>query len=109
VDVSPSSGGILYVYKVPPFSYPATYTFNEGTVVELEAVPASGYIFQNWSGNLSGSTNPATVVLDCNKNITANFSEETNTQVSWPLIGGLGGGLVLAVAIAAFLIVRRSA
>jgi uncharacterized repeat protein (TIGR02543 family) len=54
--------------------YPATYTFSEGAQVNLEAVPAPGHRFDSWSGALSGSENPATMVIDCNKNITANFS-----------------------------------
>jgi hypothetical protein len=39
-------------------------------------VSASGYHFVNWSGDLSGSTNPATIVVDCDKKITANFSQK---------------------------------
>ena len=60
-------------------SYPHTYTFNTGASVNLEAVPAPGYRFENWSGALSGSENPATIVIDCNKNITANFSLVVHT------------------------------
>jgi uncharacterized repeat protein (TIGR02543 family) len=60
-------------------AYPATYTFSEGTQVNLEAVPAPGHRFDSWSGALSGSENPATIVIDCNKNITANFSPVVHT------------------------------
>ena len=60
-------------------AYPATYTFSEGALVNLEAVPASGHCFDSWSGALSGSENPATILIDCNKNITANFSPVVHT------------------------------
>ena len=54
-------------------------TYNEGTVVTLTAVADSGWQFDNWSGDLSGSTNPTTITMDANKTVTANFSEVTTT------------------------------
>jgi len=51
---------------------PATY--NTGSTVTLTATPATGYRFTGWSGNASGSTNPLTVTMNANKNITANFA-----------------------------------
>ena len=57
-----------------PSSYPAVITFASGTNVRLEAIPASGYLFNNWSGDLSGTTNPTTIVMDCQKKVIANFS-----------------------------------
>jgi uncharacterized repeat protein (TIGR02543 family) len=60
-------------------AYPATYTFSESAQVNLEAVPAPGHYFDSWSGSLSGCENPVTIVIDCNKNITANFSPVVHT------------------------------
>lgn len=52
---------------------PSSGTYEAGTSVSMTATAASGWQFDNWSG---GSTsNPATVVMDANKNITANFSQ----------------------------------
>jgi uncharacterized repeat protein (TIGR02543 family) len=62
-------------------AYPATYTFSEGTQVNLEAVPAPSHRFDSWSGALSGSENPVTIVIDCNKIVTANFSPVVNTLI----------------------------
>ena len=45
----------------------------------MTAIPATGYHFTGWSGDLTGSTNPATVTMDANKNITANFAINTYT------------------------------
>ncbi len=75
MDVSPSGEGIVQVNQTAPSSHTVTYTFKSGTYVNLEAVPAPGYRFNNWSGDLSGATNPATLMIDCNKSITANFSQ----------------------------------
>jgi hypothetical protein len=49
-------------------SYPA------GTVVRIWASANSGYHFVNWSGDLSGSSTVADIVMTGNKNITAIFA-----------------------------------
>ena len=48
-------------------------THNENTNVSLTASPAVGYTFSGWTGDASGSTNPLSVSMTQNKNITANF------------------------------------
>ena len=53
---------------------PNTLTHLSGTNVGIEATPDLGWNFTGWSGNLTGTTNPATVVMDGNKLITANFT-----------------------------------
>jgi photosystem II stability/assembly factor-like uncharacterized protein len=62
----PAAGGS--VRRVPDA---ASYT--PGTVVTLTAIPAAGYPFTGWSGDLAGSANPATIVMDGDKNVTALF------------------------------------
>ena len=86
MDVSPSGGGIVKVDETIPSSHPNSYIFKSGTSVRLEAVPADGYVFNNWSKDLSGTANPTTVVMNCNKNITANFSHIVHT-LNMQLIG----------------------
>lgn len=93
--VSPSSSGIVNIDQIAPSAYPSTFTFNEGESINLEAVPAPGYRFDSWSGALSGSTNPVTIVMDCNKSITANFTRDITVKANWPLVGGILGGLML--------------
>jgi regulation of enolase protein 1 (concanavalin A-like superfamily) len=44
-----------------------------GSVVELTALPAAGWSFAGWSGQLSGTANPATVTINENTSISANF------------------------------------
>ena len=79
MDVSPSGNGIIRVNESAPTSYPFIDNFSEGTSVKLNAVPATGYLFNNWSGSLSGTDNPTTILIDCNKSITANFSPIMHT------------------------------
>lgn len=47
------------------YSYP--------TVVTLTASNTPGYNFSSWSGDLTGSSNPANVTMDNNKSVTANY------------------------------------
>ena len=77
--VDAGSGGSIDINGTTPSSYPATYTFAEGTLVNLEAVPASGYSFANWSGDLSSSENPTTIMIDSGKEVLANFVPITYT------------------------------
>lgn len=49
-------------------------SYTPTTSVTLTATPTTHWIFSNWSGDLTGSTNPANILMDTNKNITANFS-----------------------------------
>ncbi|MFC1906964.1 hypothetical protein ACFLW8_02650 [Chloroflexota bacterium] len=60
-------------------AYPTTLSLPGGTSVQLEAVPAPAYQFSNWSGSLSGNQNPATIKVDCTKNITAHFTRAEHT------------------------------
>jgi len=77
VNVTPVGGGNVTVNGVTPSSYPNTTTWVCDKNVTLNAAAASGYIFVNWSGDLSGNTNPTNITMDSDKNVTANFAEVT--------------------------------
>ncbi|HOI34435.1 MAG TPA: Ig-like domain-containing protein [Mesotoga infera] len=47
--------------------------YNHGEVVQLTANPSAGWAFNTWSGDLSGSANPANLTMNGNKTVTANF------------------------------------
>ncbi|CAM1349109.1 InlB B-repeat-containing protein [Tenacibaculum halocynthiae] len=49
----------------------------DGTNVTLTATPESGWKFDGWSGDASGTTNQITVTMNANKSITATFSQVT--------------------------------
>jgi len=50
--------------------------YNYGQTVSVLATPSSGYTFSSWSGDLSGSANPASLLMYGPKGVTANFSVE---------------------------------
>ena len=58
---------------------PVQATYNYGSTVQLTATPNAGYTFTSWSGDATGSTNPLTVTMNSNKNITANYTANTYT------------------------------
>jgi hypothetical protein len=53
---------------------PAEGSYASGTIVTLEGVPGNGSSFSIWGGDLSGSTNPATITMDSAKSLTAEFT-----------------------------------
>ncbi len=54
---------------------PSMALYENGTVVQLTAVPVAGWHFVNWTGDLSGTQNPSNITMGSNKNITAIFEE----------------------------------
>jgi hypothetical protein len=46
-----------------------------GDVVELTAIADAGWTFFEWTGDLTGSDNPATLIMDGDKAVNATFSE----------------------------------
>jgi hypothetical protein len=67
--VSPSEGG-----TVDPSV--GEHVFSSGSVVNVTATPASGYVFDHWSGACSGSYT-CSVTMDASKNVTAVFVAAT--------------------------------
>ena len=51
------------------------HSYAEGSDASITAIPASGWRFDNWSGDASGTANPVSVTIDGTKTVTANFSE----------------------------------
>ena len=49
-------------------------TYLQGASVVLTATPDPGFTFTSWGGDANGSVSPLTVVMNANKNITANFT-----------------------------------
>ena len=75
VDVSPGGGDVEVDGRVS-HSYPATRTVTIGDRVRLEAVPAPGYYFVSWSGDLTGNENPTDLRISTNSTIIAHFFPE---------------------------------
>ncbi len=52
---------------------PDQASYASGTEVTLTAVPSGDSSFQGWSGDLSGATNPTTIIMNGNKSVSALF------------------------------------
>ncbi len=59
---------------------PSGGTYNQGTVVTLTATPAAGWTFSQWQGDLTGTSNPATVTMNTNKTVTVVFVQTPASQ-----------------------------
>jgi uncharacterized repeat protein (TIGR02543 family) len=88
---------------------PAQETYNINDLVQLTPVAAEGWTFSEWSGDLTGSDDPATITMDSNKSITATFTQETLTLTMYTVGNGtvspgnqtyLPGAIVDLIAIA---------
>jgi len=81
ITISPTGGGT--VLRNPTKSEYILLEF-----VELTAVPANGYIFDHWEGDMTGTANPSTISMTSNKAVTAVFVQNSFppvvTKVSGP-------------------------
>jgi len=58
---------------------PNQTSYNYGSTVVLAPTADTGYTFTGWSGNATGNANFLSVLMDDNKDITANFTINTYT------------------------------
>jgi hypothetical protein len=88
LTVNVEANGDNHVTKNPDQS-----SYACGTVVTLTAKPQGDWGFQGWSGDLNGTDNPVTIIINANKIVNASFAQvasnsgfsnsgpaETNTQ-----------------------------
>ncbi len=59
---------------------PDQTSYTAGTQVILTAVPGPGATFVGWSGAVTGTNNPVTIIMDSNKTVTATFAGGGQTQ-----------------------------
>jgi hypothetical protein len=72
VNINPSGAGSVTLN-------PSGGVYVAGTTVTLTAVANSGWVFSSWGGSLTGSQNPATIVMNSSKTVTANFVQQSTT------------------------------
>ncbi|MEW5744162.1 MAG: thrombospondin type 3 repeat-containing protein [Nitrospirota bacterium] len=65
----------------PNISCPGDCTelYEAGTEVQVEAKAATGYHFAGWSGDLTGTVNPVTILMDAHKSAAALFEKDIYT------------------------------
>ena len=69
MSFAPASGGTVTTTPAGPWHA-------SGTVVNLEAFPADGYQFKNWTGDCTGTDNPTTVTMDRSKGVVGHFEQD---------------------------------
>ena len=81
---------------------PAGGVYDENTEVTVSAVADPGWFFAGWSGDLNGLTNPESITMNSNKNVTALFmpSSGGGGQVAFEEIvsGGSSGSNTVSTA-----------
>ena len=66
--------------------------YYSGQSITFTATPDAGYVFRGWSGGLSGTENPLTVVMSQDLSIQANF--EASKDAGAPVISLIGDAAV---------------
>jgi uncharacterized repeat protein (TIGR02543 family) len=104
VQADPVEGGSVEVTSPRSSGGYAT-----GTEITVEVVAGKGYKFKSWSGDLSGSDNPAGISMDSPKTLTALFVKESGFPWWWIIVGivMLCSGLI-ALRLAYVVVRRRS-
>jgi uncharacterized protein YkwD len=76
-----------------------TFTYDVGTMIGLVAIPASGYRFLNWTGNVGTIENveaaSTTITVNGNCSITANFEHLAPEQFDLATSSTPGGSVVV--------------
>ena len=93
--VSPPGAGTI---SVSPASSDGTYA--PGSSVQLTAVPAAGYQFIGWTGDVTGSTNPQSLIMSAARSVTGVFGGMCTYGLSAgeTRVGTAGGGGSFGVA-----------
>lgn len=82
ISISPNDAGS---------AEPLSGTFEEGSEVEINVTANEGWMFNNWTGDLDSDDNPLTLIMDGDKNITANFIDlRSDYKVELTLKDNLG-------------------
>jgi uncharacterized repeat protein (TIGR02543 family) len=91
--------GDVEVNAVAPLTYPTGYPFDCCTDVDLEAIPAQGWVFTGWSNGLTGSTNPTSIHMDADITVIANFAPVGATYLT---VSTTAGGTVTDPGVGTF-------
>jgi len=71
LTITQSAGGTISAPKISGFSATSPET------IQVTATPAQGYQLTSWGGALSGTTNPAPLLMNGDKTVTATFATAT--------------------------------
>ncbi len=83
--VSPLASGSVNINQItdgifdPPPRCQDDNQYPYGAVIRLTAAPEAGYTFNNWFGDLSGSTSPVDITMVSDQSVTAHFRNGADT------------------------------
>ncbi len=77
VNVTPDVGGTVS---------PIVGTYAMGSTVKVLATPSLEYVFKEWTGGFTGTENPANILMDIDKTVTAVF-EKREYPLSLKIVG----------------------
>jgi hypothetical protein len=66
VSVTPTNGGTVS---------PPSNSYEKGSNVSLVATPTGEYLFKQWQGSISGTSNPTSITMDADKSVTGVFEK----------------------------------
>jgi hypothetical protein len=78
VSVTPANGGTVS---------PPSNSYEKGSNVSLVATPIGEYLFKQWQGSISGTSNPTSITMDADKSVTGVFEKR-----QYPLTLTIEGG-----------------
>ena len=73
-------GGEIVKSVVTSGRTPTNHTV--GSVIQLRAVPITGWVFSHWSESVSSTANPVEITMNQHISATAHFSRDTNNETS---------------------------
>lgn len=65
--------------------------YQQGSKLKLQAVPADGWKFKEWKGDVTGTANPVTIDIDKPYTIKAVFEEAESGEAEWNFLVYLDG------------------
>ena len=84
-EAKPAEGGSIT---------PASGSYEKSSTVSIKATPANGYTFIKWSGGFTGDSNPASLTMNTDKKVIAEFEINVPTYTNGEGIIGPNGGTV---------------
>jgi endo-1,4-beta-xylanase len=55
-----------------------SHSYKAGSAVTITATALQGFVFSDWSGTLTSTSNPLTITIDGDKSLTANFTAQSS-------------------------------
>ncbi len=80
LSIKKKGNGSVKVNGTTYYSLPWSAKFPSGAEVELEAMPASGWYFSHWTGDLAGNSKITSITMDTKHKVKANFTKTSQNQ-----------------------------